>query len=452
MSILLEIGGARHRVGEVTRRLLVDLIACDMVSRRVLMVSYWYPPTPGAGAARAAGFSRHLPGFGWDPVVLAAAAGGSSLSARLFGYGESETTEQGAAVYRVPDLVGAGSIQKPYAGPPASKGKEHWLRRFVFPDRFAIWAGRAEREARYKLGEMAPDVVWTSFPPASAAMVACRLAARFGRPLVVDLRDPWFGMGGYAPRSARLRERHEALERRVMGRAAAITVISDAMRDDACRRLGIDSGRVHIVTNGFDLSQCVSAAGAAAERPRELVHVGSVTQRNRPDLFFEALAAKRRKGPLPCRVRFVGNLSADYISSLGLADSVSSTGMLAWADAWGELRRASALLLLVGEYVGKWGHNTKIFEYVRSGRPVLCLEERSGSNDRRLLEGLAADRAIFGSLNDPGAIVQGMIAVMQLGHNSAGRALDESEALCQYDRRRLAGQLAGILDAIVTRR
>ncbi len=422
-----------------------------MASRRVLIVTYWYPPTPGAGAERAAGFSRHLPEHGWDPIVLTAQTHGASWSARIFGFGESESADEVQTVYRVPDLVGAGDIQGPYTGPPVRKS-EHWLRRLVFPDRFAIWAGRAQREARYKLEDALPDIVWTTFPPASAAMAAGILADRFSRPLVIDFRDPWFGAGGYAPQSQRQRERHEELERRLIRQAAAITVISEAMRDDLCRRLDVEPSRAHVITNGFDAARCIQVEPVQTQRPPELVHVGSVSQRNRPDLFLQALAAARRLGPLPWRVRFVGNISAGYIASLGLADSVSITGMVPWNDAWRETCQSTALLLLAGDYVGEWGHNTKVFEYLRSSRPILCLEERPGSNDRRLLESLAGDRSRFGLLTNPASILEGINAVMGIGKESPIGTLDASEGLDRYDRGRLTGQLAEILDDIVAHR
>lgn len=412
------------------------------------MVSYWYPPTPGAGSERAVGFVRHLPVHGWKPIVLTADSTGGSLSARWFGFGEFATIDAGVPVYRVPDVVGARSIQLPYAGPPTA-AREHWLRRFVFPDRFVIWAGRAEREAEYGLGGTFPDVVWATFPPASAAMVGARLADKFSRPLVLDLRDPWMGIGGYSPRSESQRERHEDLERNLARQAAAVTVISDAMRDDVCRRLDVEPERVHVIANGFDLGRCGPAFENESARSAELVHVGSVLQRNRPDLFLEALSGAAQRGRLSTRVRFVGNVSAGYLASLGLAAWVSASGMVPWDAAWRETCSADALLLLVGEYVGKWGHNTKLFEYLRSGRPILCLEERGGSNDRRLLEELAPRRAMFGSLHDPESIVDCMDSVMRAGRENGRRSLDESERLKRFDRARLAARLAEILDFVM---
>src|SRR5205823_5882569 len=104
------------------------------------------------------------------------------------------------------------------------------------------------------------------------------------------------------------------------------------------------------------------------------------------------------------RVRFVGNLSPAVTQRPEFAGLVETTGLVSHADAWRETRSASALLLLVGDYVGRWGHNAKVFEYLRAGRPILCLEESPGSNDRKLLESMAATRCVFARLADSSAV------------------------------------------------
>ncbi len=416
-----------------------------MSNRTVLMISYWYPPTPGAGAQRAAGFARHLAEYGWQPLVVTAKDRGASLSARLFGFGGDESSEGPVRVVRVPDLVGAESVFVDYAGPPPER-RESLMRRMVFPDRFLIWAARATREARQLTQDQMPSIVWTSFPPASAAMVGGDLARALGLPLVLDLRDPWMGAGGYMPRSTRLNAGLTELERRLVRQAAVVVTISDAMTDDICRRHDVPRDRVCTITNGFDLSRCVRVSGFEPPSPPELVHVGSVSQRNRPDLFLNALASETRRAPFDGIVSFVGNLSSSYVHRLGLSGIVRTSRMVSWEEAWKQTCRATALLLLVGDYVGTWGHNTKLFEYLRSGRPILCLEEMPGSNDRRLLEELAAERTVFRSLNDSAGMVDGIREVLRLGTRIPFGQREGGGELDRYDRRRLAGELADVLN------
>ena len=84
-----------------------------MANRTVLMISYWYPPTPGAGAQRAAGFARHLSAYGWSPVVVA--AGDPIDSAEP----ESAALKEGpVTVFRIPDIRSPASVLVDYAGAP----------------------------------------------------------------------------------------------------------------------------------------------------------------------------------------------------------------------------------------------------------------------------------------------------------------------------------------------
>jgi glycosyltransferase involved in cell wall biosynthesis len=411
--------------------------------RRVLMVSYWYPPTPGAAARRVAGLSRHLADHGWEPVILTA--------------GEAEeqprTGPGRPSVVRVPDLKHPNQLYTPYAGPlPPSRWKE-WLRTAIFPDRFFAWREGAVRTGGAMLRRERYDVVWATFPPASAAMVGARLSRRGGLPLVLDLRDPWVGPGGYEPHAAALRRRHERLECELETSAAAVTMISQAMAEDVCARLRLEPERVHVIPNGWDAADCPAIKAGASDRaevrPARLVHVGAVIQRNRPDLFFDALARHVWKDDArPWLVRFVGNLSPAYVASLGLSDCVETTGMVPHEQAWREVCAADALLLLVGDYVGRWGHNAKVFEYLRSGRPILCLEESPNSADRRLLERLAPQRGVFARLGDATEVLRGIDRVLEMGRATPFGEVDDSEELRRHESTALSRQLAEILTAV----
>jgi len=180
-----------------------------------------------------------------------------------------------------------------------------------------------------------------------------------------------------------------------------------------------------------------------------IAHVGTVISRNRPDRFFHSLVALRRSGRLPdVRFRFVGNLSANYIRSLGLGDLVETTGLVPREIARREMLAADALLLLVGEYVGRWGHSAKLFEYLQAGRPILCLEEKAGSNDRRLLEQFAGPRSFFARLDDASGLAGAIEEMCRCARRKAPQPAAIRAGLEAYDRRILAGRLAGKLSSL----
>jgi len=410
--------------------------------RRVLLVSYWYPPTPGAGAARTSGFARNLPSLGWDTVVLTA---GNRRDDDLSPVaGESR-------LIALPDAVAPSDLYRDYSGPPRESAAREWWRWLLFPDRFLRWRRRARRAGDALLRRERCDAVWATFPPASAALVGARLAQRRALPLVLDVRDPWLSAGGYEPRGAALRRRHERLERELLARADAVVTVSDALADDLRGRLRLDVSRVSVIPNGWDDSLSAPLPPGAVPPQNILTCVGTVSHRNRPDLFLSALARKPPDAPPPWRVQFVGNLSPGFVRRLGLSAVVESTGLVSSAEAWQRTCAAPALLLLVGDYVGRWGHNVKVFDYLRSARPILCLEQRPGSNDRALLERLAPKRCVFGALAEDSDVVPLIARVLELARAAPRLALDESAALARFGRRALSIELAGLLDRVAGR-
>jgi len=412
------------------------------------MISYWYPPTPGAGAQRAAGFARHLGEYGWNPLVLT--AGRDDFDPRTSGNHPLKAVPDGdALIIRESDFRTPEDALANYAGPPRPNRFRAWLRGLSVSDRFGLWACGVAFAMERCHGEFQPDCVWASFPPQSCALLPFEMRETRGRPVVLDLRDPWLGPGGHPPASWRQRRVWGARERWCIDAAKAVVVISEAMRDDLVSRLHVPTERITVIPNGFDAQRCRPVEVLRSRPALTLTHVGSVAHRNRPDLLLTALAAGRQRLSPTLRVRFVGNLSAAYVAGLGLADVVETAGLVPSAEAWRETCSADALLLLVGEYVGRWGHNAKMFEYLRSGRPILCLEEAPGSNDRRLLEQLAPERTVYASLTSPVEIIDAIHRVIELAKSIPFGQINESPGLMRYDRRRLAGELADVLNRVV---
>lgn len=407
-----------------------------MTVRTVLLVGYWFPPAVGAAARRTLGFSRYLSDFGWRPAVLTA--------------GRSAETGHGD-VLRVPDPAGdPAAAFADYEWPPAA-ARSRPLRGWLFPDRMFLWRGRARRAARRAWQNARPDTVLASFPPASAAALGADLAAAFGTPFVLDMRDLWLGAGGYEPPSLLHRAAHERLERRVTRAASAVVAVSDGMADFLTQRHQLDRARIETIVNGFDPEAC-PLEGSSPEHDRIVIaHVGTVIPRNRPDLFFDAVARapqQDRWRKQSVAFRFVGNLSPATAARPELAGLVETTGLVPHEQAWRQTQSASALLLLVGDYVARWGHNAKTFEYLRSGRPILCLEETPDSNDGRLLRSVAAQPCVFARLNDAFSVAEGVDRIVTIVQQSPAPAAPPP-ALDAFDRRTAAARLASLLDRVV---
>jgi len=397
------------------------------------MVSYWYPPAVGAAAERAAAFARHLPDHGWETHVLTAR--------RL----PPPPERPGVEVHAIPDrFASSGPTFADYDPRQKPPRLRPWLRDLVFPDRFVGWQRRALGAGVEIVRHSGADVILASFPPASAVQLALQLHRRTATPLVLDFRDRWFGPGGYQLRRAQARRAHEELRREAVAATTAIVTISDAMADAIAAEHQYPRRRIAVIPNGFDNDR------PRPERRRPdtgetltIAHVGTVIPRNRPDRFLASVAAWKQRGGLDrVRFRFVGNLSKDYLRSAGLDDVVATTGLVPRDRALQEMTDADALLLLTGRYVGRWGHNAKLFEYLAAGRPILCLEEAPPSNDRTLLESVAADRSFFAAVDDLAALADAVAAVRTWLDASEAMAAAPVPDLDAFSRTRLTAALA----------
>lgn len=337
------------------------------------------------------------------------------------------------------------------------------MREFVFPDRFRHWQQAAFSHGLSLIRDWKPDVILASFPPASAIDLAVRLHEATGVPFVLDYRDKWLGPGGYEPGLQSTIRKHLDLERRATSMAAGITAVSDALiaqlRDD----FHVSAERTAVIYNGFEPANppAVNSTEDPSRIRRNIAHVGTVIPRNRPELFFSTLVKMMTEywgetdtpsDPDPYngfRFRFVGNLSAQYLKDVHLDDWVTTTGLVPRDAARAEMFNADALLLLTGDYVGKWGYSVKLFEYLQTGRPILCLEESPGSNDARLLQELAPERAFIGRLGDTTSLTEQLAALRKYLAKSSSPVVP-AHKLAQFDRMTQAARLDEFLRRAVS--
>lgn len=445
--------GSMHRVSESADN--------NQPPRRILLVSYWYPPAIGAAAERLKAFARHLPEHGWEVHVLT--AGRKTPAPEI----------EGVTVHAVRDPLSDGSKPFPDYDPRQQPGRlKSFLRGFIFPDRFVKWRKDAYTAGRALADAHSFDVILASFPPASAVDLALRVHSETPARFVLDYRDRWFGPGGYEPTREKAIEAHRELEKRAISRADVILAVSEVMADAIADEYDTPRERIHVIPNGYSLPSDKTEHESHADsidfseddtpiptdppktpnesRALTIAHVGTVIARNRPDLFFEALTGLKGR---PClsgvAFKFVGNLSSDYVREIGLDGLIQTTGLIERASARREMRDADALLLLTGAYVGQWGHNAKLFEYIQAGRPVLCLEEEPGSNDRKLLEQFVPDRAFFAPIHDAEAIGEQIDRIRAYLANRPNAALELDSAFREYSRAAQTARLAALLDALI---
>jgi hypothetical protein len=431
--------------------------------RRVAIYTYWYPPARSVASLRLTKFAKYLPSFGWDPYIFTI----DPVSSRYL-TGPLPDDAPAGRVHRVPDpslhvYVDRLQSRLPRTGLQGSSAvaprRNAWLVRaayrvyrevFCFPDEAWPWL-RFRPTILAASRKVEPDVVFSSSPPGTAHVIASHVAGRLGKPWVADFRDPW-SHGHTLPRTSMTRFLERRLERRTLRSAAALTTVSDFIRE----QLETFHGKpVFVIPNGFD----------EAETPRSvdddirpdgrfsIVHTGLLYERTRrPAVFFEALDRLMSAGIVKAAdivVRFYGRnleIAAEDLQRYPqVRPSIELHNEISYAESLAVQRRATALLLLEWPDPRARGVVTgKIFEYLAAGRPIFALGPRDGEIDRllkRTRRGWLATTA--------GEMAELMkVAMSQFRRTGALEFEAGGENIDQFSRRALTGRLAQVFDRV----
>jgi glycosyltransferase involved in cell wall biosynthesis len=338
--------------------------------KRLLLVSYYFPPHAGPGVFRPLRLSKYLPEYGWEVNVLAV-----SDRARLL---RDETLvsdiPEGVRVERTASLeprtlllalhrLGLGSLARriePF---------------FFLPDDQRGWVPFASRRAVRLLRQREHQAVLTTSAPYSAHLVGLRLRDETGIPWVADFRDEWTTNPYIRYPTGWHRRLNERLERAVLTCADRVVCVSRPWLDALRGRVpGRRENRFRVIPNGYDGAHFPDEPPPLPERFR-VVYTGTFYGHRSPRVFLEGLRLALDEGRVPrdeIEVHFVGHTAhADW--SVPLPEPVRVVEQRPYFDAVRELADAAVLLLVVPPEGGAGNHTGKLFPYLASGRPILAL-------------------------------------------------------------------------------
>ncbi|MDP1693704.1 MAG: glycosyltransferase [Burkholderiaceae bacterium] len=404
--------------------------------KRVLMVAYHFPPLAGSsGVQRCLRFAQYLPDFGWEPIVLTAHERAyervsNDLNAQI---------AQGMLVRRAQAFDAARHFAIAGRYPAA----------LACPDRWASWKFDAVRQGMALIRSHRPDVLWSTFPIATAHTIGAELQRRSGLPWVADFRDP-MAQDGY-PADARIWRAYDAIERRTIAGAAACTFTSPSAARTYGARYPEAAPRIGVIENGYDEESFAGllADGHAPLNPGSLtlLHSGIVypSERDPTQLF----AALRLLGPAAqrLRLRFRGAAHDDLVRRLadeqGVGALVETLPPIAYNEALREMLRADALLVLQASNCNEQ-IPAKLYEYLRCGRPILGLCDPVGDTAATLRQaGLHA----IAPLDDAAQIAAALQRFID-GGASARDARPDPAVVAAASRRGRTAALAGLLDRL----
>lgn len=432
--------------------------------RRMLFISYAYPPSGGGGVQRSVKFAKYLPEFNWQPTVLTAAnpsvpVRDSDLSGEL----NPQTTVLRAKTLEPSYKTKQRVITTEARSTLSWKGwMKQWVRRIgmsvLQPDPQVLWNPGALRLASQALRSVPHDAIYVTGPPFSSFLLGRSLKRRFELPLILDFRDEWLLASQYLDNHQRsgaaFRKQRKMLDK-VLRSADAVVATTQASANELSRQIEEAGGHasVHCIYNGFDEADLVPHPRSRhimkpSDRLR-IVYTGTLWRLTDISPVVEALlqiASLDPKSASRIDLIVAGRRTPDQDAWIRKLDptavSVQCHDYLPHRESLTLAASADLLLLLLADEAGaERVVPAKLFEYLALVRPVLavCGEGETAS---LLSEHGCAHRI---APAQPGRIATWLLKC--LSDRAILPAHDDAD-IGRFSRRVLTGQLASVVESV----
>lgn len=413
----------------------------DSDMRSIIVVAFHFPPIQGSsGYHRVLSFAKHFPALGWQPRIL---------TVKDFAYVKSNPDNLtlipgGVEVVRSLALDAARhlAINGRYPG---------WL---AVPDRWRSWVPFAVRAANRMIRRQRPDVILSTFPIASAHLVARTIHRRTGIPWVADFRDPMV-LDNHPP-DGNIRRTYAEIEASVFREAAGVIVTTPGAADIYRQRYPFSAEKITVVQNGFD-EEIFDVANDSKDWRKEstktkLLHSGLVYREARdPRPLFGAIAKLVKAGEIvesEIEIMFRASSQEPFIleeaKRFGLEKIVTVGASISYKDAVSEMLASDSLLLLQSRDCNSQ-IPAKAYEYLRCGRPILAITDPYGDTGKLLSTFGVTDIAALEDDDMVATVVRRHIRNLKFHDNSSV----EPDRVAMLDRRSRAAEAVAFLDEIV---
>lgn len=428
--------------------------------KRVLVITYHWPPSGGVTVLRCLKLVKYLREFGWEPVVFTA----RDAKYQFEDPSNFKDVPDGLEVLRVtaPEptnlfkrLTGR-KRETPLLSITATSSDQRsrwdalgvWVRgNFFIPDARALWIRPSVRHLSRYLKDHPVDAIFTDGPPHTNTVIGLRLAQRFNLPWLADFQDPWTQVDYYADmRIGKRADRiHRALEQAVFRTASKISIASPTW----ARNLeSIGARDVEVLPYGYDEADFVEYAPATDPSHFILFHGGLLGTDRNPIGLWEALGLMLQESAelrSRLRIRLAGSVDVEVrrqLSASGLDPYTEYLGNLPRTAVIEELGRAAVLLLPVNRAANGAGRIPgKLFELLRAGKPILSFSDVHG-DVATLLEEYKAGITV--GYEDTSKILDLLRAQLA----STGTMRNTTD-LQHFSNRALASKVAGWLDLMI---
>lgn len=361
--------------------------------KKVLIITYYWPPSGGAGVQRVLKFAKYLPEFGWEPIILTIEDGDSPITDESLLKDIPENCKvyktdswQPYNLYRM--FTGKKKSQKIPSdilikkNPTITERISNWIRLNLFiPDAKIGWIPYAVNKAVEIIENKKIDLIFSSSPPHTVQLIAAKVAKKTKLKWIADYRDPWLEMlhNQNAKRFCLSEKLDAYFEKKSLSAPNEILTISKGMVDILSSKV---KNNYNIIPNGFDESDFEVCE---FEKNNEfiIVYTGVMSSTRVPDVFLKSLAKVKKKLNAKFKIQIAGKVCNEFVELIDkykLNDNYEYLGYLEHKDSTKLLQKSDCLLLVVDNIPNNIGFLTgKIFEYLGCRKPIFAIGPVNGN-------------------------------------------------------------------------
>lgn len=443
--------------------------------KKVLIITYYWPPSGGAGVQRWLKFVKYLREFGWEPVIYTPSNPESpinddSLQKDVPADITVLKTEIWEPYLFYKRLMGQKKNDKINAAflteskkPKRFEKLAVWIRgNFFIPDARAFWVKPSVKYLAEYLKTNPVDAIISTGPPHSMHLIANGLKKKLKMPWMADFRDPWTNIDFYSKLMLMpfADKKHKRLELEVLRNADVVSCVGktwlaeleELLRKSAPQKFTQEvAKKFHFISNGYDPGDYDSVGEVKADTKFSMAHIGTLDKSRNPEGLWKVLASMVKKNPefaKDLEIKLVGKVDIfvqEDIEKNGLTSNLNKIAYLSHHDVTVVQKQSQVLMLLINNTPNAMGITTgKFFEYMAAKRPILCIGPRGGDADKILDEtkaGLLSDYTDLETLEKN----------IMYYYNSfkAGKLQSEGVNTERYSRKALTGEVANSLNNIV---
>jgi glycosyltransferase involved in cell wall biosynthesis len=357
-------------------------------SKKLLIITYYWPPAGGPGVQRWLKFVKYLPDFNVQPIVYIP----ENPTYPIVDNGlVSDVSEQAIILknkitepYGFASFFSKNKTKKISFGIIPNQKKQSfiekallWIRGNIFiPDARFLWVKPSVAYLTKYIEENQIDTIVTSGPPHSLHLIGLQLKKELKIKWLADFRDPWTTIGYHKALklSSYAKKKHKALEKAVLNAADTIIVTSKTTKTEF---QAITSKPIEVITNGYDIEK---VAKQPLDEKFTLAHIGSFLSERNPRLLWEALhelVSENNEFKTSFELKLIGATSQevlDTIAEFKLTEYVRNLGYVSHEEAVVQQRKSQVLLLIeIDSKDTKSIIPGKLFEYMVSERPIIAI-------------------------------------------------------------------------------